>query len=548
MAFDDLDWSNTAVIAHHAQFDGLILSHHFGIKPAFWFDTLSMARMVHGNHLSVALGSLAKHYDLDAKSVPYDLFRGRHWADLDEPTRQALAAGCIHDVELTWQIFEKLIKVFPQEELPIVDATIRMFTEPCLVGDRALFADLRDKEMQSKNEMLYALGVGEKDLQSADKFKTILEGIGVEVEMKTAPPSKNFPEGREIPALAKTDQFMRNLLEDDDETVCALAQARLDVRSTLAETRAGRLHDMSARGALCVYLSAYGAHTTRWSGGDKVNFQNLPRSGGLRHGVAAPEGHSFGAVDQSQGECRVLNWLAGQDDVVERFRAGHDPYLPMASTFYGREITKVDKEERGLGKVLELQCGFGSGGAKIKSKCRSAGIIITDAEGTRGRDAYRSTHSQVVALWRQAETTLHLLADGRSEQWEPLAIRDGKIYLPNGAWLDFTSLHWHVDPETGERYWRLKTRYGFTKYYGAKLVENVVQALSRVITSQAMLRLRAQGYRIVGMAHDDLWVLIPKDGRQEAHAAVLRDAMRAIPAWGPDLPLDAEVKIGATYG
>ena len=64
----NFDWSQTAVLAHHAHFDGLILAHHYGVRPALWLDTLSMARALIGNHLSVSLESLAAHFGLEAKT------------------------------------------------------------------------------------------------------------------------------------------------------------------------------------------------------------------------------------------------------------------------------------------------------------------------------------------------------------------------------------------------------------------------------------------------------------------------------------------------
>lgn len=110
VTFDMFDWSETAVVCHHAQFDGLILSHHYGIKPAFWLDTLSMARLVVGNHISVGLDSLAKHFGLQPKSVPYSLFKGRHWNEITSDVQRQVADGACHDVELTWSIFERLLK------------------------------------------------------------------------------------------------------------------------------------------------------------------------------------------------------------------------------------------------------------------------------------------------------------------------------------------------------------------------------------------------------------------------------------------------------
>ena len=84
--------------------------------------------------------------------------------------------------------------------------------------------------------------------------------------------------------------------------------------------------------------------------------------------------------------------------------------------------------------------------------------------------------------------------------------------------------------------------------YGAKLVENVVQFASRIVTSQAMIRVRAAGYRIVGMAHDDIWCLIPQDGREPEHRAFLEGCMATTPNWMPGIPLASEAKMGKTYG
>ncbi len=110
MRSKEVDWSKVAVLCHHSAFDGLILSHHYGIKPVFWLDTLSMARLLVGNHISLGLGSLTKHYGLTEKNVPYDDFKGKHWCELEPDVQRSLADGCLHDVELTWQIFGKLMR------------------------------------------------------------------------------------------------------------------------------------------------------------------------------------------------------------------------------------------------------------------------------------------------------------------------------------------------------------------------------------------------------------------------------------------------------
>lgn len=113
MAFHGIEWqerlSKSPVLAHHAQFDLFILNHHYQIRPLIILDTLSMARLMLGNHVSASLDSVAKHFGLAAKTVPYDLFKGKHWHELDAATQKLVADGACHDVELTWQIFNRLM-------------------------------------------------------------------------------------------------------------------------------------------------------------------------------------------------------------------------------------------------------------------------------------------------------------------------------------------------------------------------------------------------------------------------------------------------------
>jgi hypothetical protein len=426
---------------------------------------------------------------------------------------------------------------FPLCELPIIDLTIRMFTEPRLEGDIPLLRKIHNEEILTKNERLFLLGVGERDLASADKFAAILEAEGVEVVYK---PGKLKP----IPALAKTDPFMQELLDHDDERIRELAQARLDVKSTITETRSARLGQMAERRRLCVYLHYCGAHTRRWSGGDDVNFQNLGRRSELRRAIRAPDGFLLAAPDQSQGECRILNWLAGQSDVIARFRRGRDPYLPMASLIYGETITDPKDPRRQAGKVAELQLGFGSGAPKFQQSAKRAGVVMTDSEAQHAVKAYRESHKQVVALWREADDVLRTLSlDIGPQRWRSLlVIRDGRIYHPNGTWLDYSRLKW----EEGE--WRLYGRGGsWRKMYGAKLVENVVQWLSRIVTAEAMVKFDRAGYQVVGTSHDDIWLLVDEE-HAEASKEDIISIMSETPAWASGLPLAADCKMGKTYG
>jgi DNA polymerase len=520
--------------------------------------------MMLGNHVKVGLEKLAEFFNLPPKSVPYELFQGFHWHELAPAVRSQVAAGACHDVELTWEIFKRLMTMgFPYEELDMVDLTVRMFTEPMVIGDVELLAEIWQSEAKNKQETLIDLELDKKIVNSTEGFAELLRMEGIEPDTKEG---KNGP----TYAFSKRDYFMQELLECDNNRLRTLAEARLGLRSSLLQTRAERWGHMATRGPMCVYLNYCGAHTTRWSGGDKTNFQNATRvdpdnprtASPLRKSLMAPKGWKFAIVDLSQIERRITAWLAGEWEYLKKFERGEDVYIGTASRFYGREITVEDKEERQLGKIVELQCQFGSGGPKIVATLRNFGIIISQEEGLAARDAFRAEHPLNVELWRVAERYIAFLANGAEAQWGPMAIRDKRIWLPNGAPLIYETLEYHIpaladEAKQSERPstavsgqnagWRLKLRNGWTKLYGGKLVENVVQALARVVFSEAVGRSVKLGYRLVLQSHDEGVFLVPDDGEAEASLAEIRNEFRRIPSWLPGIPLDASGILGDRY-
>lgn len=557
-----VDWSDTAIIAHHAHFDGLILAHHYNVRPKLWLDTLSMSRLLLGNHLSVSLDSVRKHFGMPAKRTPYELFKGRHWHELSGETQSLVAIGCEDEVESIWALFQRLAADFPRGEYDLVDMTIRMFTEGTLRGDIDLLVQIWRDEDERKTDVLLELGLTVGDLQSADRFSDLLVAEGIE------PATKQGKNGL-IFAFAKTDDFMKELLEHDDPRVSGLVRARLGIKSTAIQTRCETLGWMSQRGPLCVYLRFAGASTTRWAGGDGSNFQNFRRGSKLRSTILAPEGYDLAVIDSSQIECRLLNWLAGQWDVVDKFRNKEDPYAELASQFYNEPIYKPSVDDpraddltakRGAGKQGELMCGYGCGGAKF-TRVAALGlygpsIIISEAEGTRRVSIYRDTHQAICGrdgYWDQAGKILADLANGRTTQWGPMRIENHRMYTPSGVPLIYDTLEWRQDDE--ERGWRLKTRQGWTRIWGSKLVQHVCEALAREIVGTAMVKISRQGLKVVGMSHDEIWVLLPHEfsagwpkdlGMKYAFNFCL-DMMRESPPWAPDLPLDAEGSYGDRY-
>jgi hypothetical protein len=558
-------WKNTQLLTHHAQFDGLIFAHHFGVLPGLHLDTLSMARVQLGVHLSASLDALAKYYGLPSKNVPYNEFKGVLPSQIPPGLFDRIARGCLHDTFIALEVFSRLLVGFPRQELETIDTTIRMFTEPALAADFTVLKDLWLSENKRRYGALAELGVTDKEINSDATFIQLLEAEGIEIVYKDG---KNGP----IPAFAKNDEFMEELLEHQNPRVCALATSRLGLRSTIDQTRAERLGSMASRGPLCVYLGYGRAHTTRWGGGDKTNFQNLRRGGKLRKAIVALPGTELVVADASQIEARVLATFAGEETLVDKFRSGGDPYVEIASIAYGQEVTKADKAMRGTGKQLILSCGYGAGDATIQKTARlgvyGPPVIIDIGEARRWKEIYRSTYRNIEQVWKEADGVIARMFNYQSFEWRCLDVEcDPDFVHPNGTVgkrrvrlpgelpLIYDSLEWSIpSDEILARFpslkpgWQVKTRKGFpTRMYGAKLIENVVQYMARMHLRTAMNEIRRHGIKIATTTHDELVAVVAVD--KSAWAKDIMDrAMCTAPWWMPELPLGVESSIVTCYG
>ena len=541
------DWGNSALLAHNALFDAAILSWRYNIVPKAILDTLSMARAIHGTEVGNSLAKLAQFYELGVKGTEVVDAKGKRLEDFTKAELDAYGGYCKNDVELTSKLWKKLAPSFKQNELKLIDITIRMFSEPSLVLDKNLLKQHLAEVKYRKALLLEEAGVETRDdLMSNLKFAEMLRGLGVE------PPTKiSLMTGKETLAMAKSDEEFKALLEHEDLRVQTLVAARLGNKSTLEETRTERFMGIAQRGLMPVPLQYYAAHTGRWGGADKINLQNLPSRGNnankLKFSIRAPQGYVLIDSDSSQIEARVLAWLSGQDDLTEAFAKGKDVYKIMASAIYAKAASEVMPNERFVGKTTILGAGYGMGAKKFGVQLKTFGTEIEESEAIHIVQTYRQTYSQIPLLWTQGKHAIEAMAKGQNTPFGNGCVEvrgTNGILLPNGLYQRYPNLR-KLRTENGEQY-VYDTRRGSVKIYGGKLVENICQALARCIIGEQMLKI-SKRYKPVLTVHDAVACIALKEEVEEAMAYV-QECMKWTPDWANGLPVSCEAGYGQSYG
>lgn len=547
---EGFDWANSMAIAHNMMFDGFILSERFGIFPKVYADTLSMGRAIHGVEVGGSLAVLAQRYNLGVKGDEVIAASGKNRVDFTDEDLDRYGDYCVNDVELTYKLFSAMIKKgFPKNEMKLIDLTTRMFTRPLLdLNLNLLEMHLVDIKEKKDNLLLLANIEDKGELASNPKFAELLKGLGVPVPMKISPTT-----GKETFALSKNDEEFKALAEHPNVVVQALVAARLGTKSTLEETRTERFIGIAKRGLMPVPLKYYAAHTGRWGGSDSLNLQNLPsrgdNAGKLKKAIVAPEGYSVIDADSSQIEARVLAWLSGQNDLVEAFAKGEDVYKIMASAIYNKRAEEVSKEERFVGKTTILGAGYGMGAQKFGAQLKTFGTEINEAEARHIIQIYRETYPSIVALWRQAQLALEAISKGYTTSLGKAGVlgiepNEKGIRLPSGLLMRYDQLV-AVRDEKGMQY-QYKTRYGWNKIYGGKVIENVCQAIARCIIGEQMIKI-AKRYDVVLTVHDAIACVVKDEEVKEAQAYI-EECMKWTPEWADGLPVSCESGYGKSYG
>lgn len=567
------DPARVVFIAHNLLFDACELAWHEGWVAGFYVDTLALSRALLGHVLlRHDLDSVARYLGVGAKGDTVHKVDGMNrQAIIDAGIYDEYAAYSCLDADLCWGIFQKLAPVMPPAELAVNDIVHRMAIQPVLRTDPAVLHEHLAQVLAAKQTLLDRAGLADRDMLMSDvRFAEALLAMGV------TPPEKISPTtGEKAWAFAKTDQGMKDLLEHPDFDVQALVAARLGVKSTIEETRTQRFINIgrlifpgNRTNVLPVPLKPSGAHTHRLSGDWKLNLQNLTRANPvqkkramLRESIHTDDGYSMVVADESQIELRGTAKFCGQEDLLEACRDPlRDPYCEDATAAYGRPVTKADVGERFSSKTKMLSCQYQVGWRKYRATLRHQSveyigrlIDLSEGEAYNHVNLYRVRNHAISGMWKtlQYKVIPAMTQAGTDFMLGPVRVMFEKIVLPNGMCLHYRNLH--RNPMTGE--WQFVYGREVKRLYGGKLLENIIQALCKIIVMDAALRIKKRlPLEWLGISpgaamqsHDELMYVVLDQYAEDTQAIVVEE-MKREPVWWPGIPLDVECHIGTCYG
>ena len=276
--------------------------------------------------------------------------------------------------------------------------------------------------------------------------------------------------------------------------------------------------------------------------------------GMLRPAIIPAKGRFLVVADWAQIEARMTPWLSGRgDDVLDVFRSGRDIYVREAAAMYKIPEDQVTPDQRQIGKVAILACGFGGGLGAFSAMGRAYGLTMTESDAQRTVDAWRRANQWAVRYWQELESGYMIAMRNKGKE-----IVAGRVtYLFDGAHL------WYALPsgrilcypyakieEDGISYakaaWKPAadaSAWPRARLWRGLACENITQAAANDVLRFALRAVEPLG--VILHVHDE--IVIETD-QPEQVTEQLKKVMCTPPPWAQGLPLDAEIQTMARYG
>lgn len=563
--------------AFNANFERICFSNYYqhSFRPEAWRCTAVQAAMLalplSLEGVGAVLGldkqkmtegkELIKYFCSPCKATKSNGGRTRNLPkDAPEKWRQ-FKTYCIRDVDVEKQIRQRLAK------FPIPKREQEIYCLDQRINDRGIMVDRNLVNHAVACDLLY------KETATARAYElTGLENPNSVSQLKLWLKEK----GLEVDSLAK--DTVKDLSMKAEGDVQEVLKLRLATSKTSVKKYEAIDRSVCAESRVHGLLQFYGANRTgRWAG-RLVQIHNLPQnhlpdlelaralvsegryeevelfyestpnvlSELIRTAFVAKPGCRFIISDYSAIEARVLAWLAGEEWRLQVFETHGKIYEASASAMFHVPIEEITKTSplRQKGKISELALGYGGAvGALTSMGALKMGLTEEELPGLVS--TWRSANPHITAFWWAVDdAAITAVRDKKTSRVGRVSFeyKSGILFvtLPSGRKLSYVKPRMMQNKFGREgltyegigeskKWMRLET-------YGPKLVENIVQAASRDILAEAMLRLEKEGFDIVCHVHDEVVLEVP-DGKSSVEE--VNEIMAVNPVWTEGFPLKA---------
>jgi DNA polymerase len=278
--------------------------------------------------------------------------------------------------------------------------------------------------------------------------------------------------------------------------------------------------------------------------------------GMLRPALMAAPGNVLIAADWSSIEARMNPWLSNclaGNAKLDLFRHGEDVYKVNAAATFHVAVQDVDKDQRQIGKVQELACGFAGGVGAFAAMGRAYGIHLPESDARRMVDAWRRANAWSVPYWSQLEYAYSRAM--RNKGYEFSAGRVTYLYdgqhlwyaLPSGRVLCYPYARLEEDGISyAKAAWKPAAdakEWPRARLWKGLACENITQAAANDILRHSLAQLEG----VVLHVHDEIVVECRAEDADTVRTR-LETVMCTPPAWCPDLPLGVEAQVMTRYG
>lgn len=290
--------------------------------------------------------------------------------------------------------------------------------------------------------------------------------------------------------------------------------------------------------------------------------------GMLRPALVPERGNAFIVADWSGIEARANPWASNHpasEEVLDVFRSGRDIYIREAAGIFNIPEEEIEREyklhdsseERQIGKVAILSCGYGGGIGAFAAMGRNYGVVLPESDARKTVNAWRRANPWAVDYWQDLEEAY--IRAIRNPNTEFTAGRvtyffDGThlwYALPSGRILNYPFAQLDGDGVSyAKAAWKPAadaTEWPRARLWKGLACENITQAIANDLLRNSLRIMTDEGLAIVLHVHDEI-VVECSESRADDVKKLMTEIMCAPPAWADGLPLDVGIKTMLRYG